>query len=378
MDIQSHASDVPSEHLFYQTYHRAIPLACTIELTRRCHLSCIHCYLPETQGRNKFEPHEELSTAEWKIVFQDLAENGCLYLTFTGGEIFLRHDIDELIRHARSLSFDVRLFTTGSFITDSETDLVAELCVSAVELSLYGKPETHDRVTRSSGSFSRTVAAAESLRQRGISVVIKCPMMKINFNDRYFLVRLAREKGFQLSIDPTLCPSNDSRNAILDERICPEEMAKLFDDPIFSRTGSTLEPHDTDPANAAVCSAGRNMCGINPYGEVYPCLQVPVALGNVRQTPFSDIWSHSALIQKFRAITLSDIAGCAQCRIAGYCRRCPGIALLEDKNLLGPSHIACELARIQYQQYRGKTSYIPPGLITEVAYEYRSEEEKAV
>ena len=28
-----------------------IPVSVTIELTRRCPLSCAHCYLPETRGR---------------------------------------------------------------------------------------------------------------------------------------------------------------------------------------------------------------------------------------------------------------------------------------------------------------------------------------
>jgi len=102
-----------TDWLFQKTVGRHIPLSVHIDLTMRCNERCIHCY-------RVIERRPELTTDELKALLDDVARAGTLYLTFSGGEVFLRADLFELIEHARRLHFDVRLKSNALLITEEK------------------------------------------------------------------------------------------------------------------------------------------------------------------------------------------------------------------------------------------------------------------
>src|SRR5688572_12899725 len=91
-----------------------VPHSALMEITWRCNLKCLHCYLPEGQRRKSAREADELSTDELKRVLDELADLGVLYLTLSGGEVAMRPDFLTLVEHARKRTFDVRIFTTGT------------------------------------------------------------------------------------------------------------------------------------------------------------------------------------------------------------------------------------------------------------------------
>jgi len=92
---------------------------------------------------------------------------------------------------------------------------------------------------------------------------------------------------------------------------------------------------------ALPCSAGHTACYISPYGDVYPCVQFPLPSGNVRHTPFLEIWRHSEALNEVRSIRLGDLTTCSHCDHLTSCTRCPGLAYMEG-NMRGPSVQDCE------------------------------------
>jgi radical SAM protein with 4Fe4S-binding SPASM domain len=92
------------------------------------------------------------------------------------------------------------------------------------------------------------------------------------------------------------------------------------------------------------CSAGHYICFISPEGDVTPCVQLPIRCGNVRTNGFGWIWRHSPEMLKIRQLRMKDIRGCNDCPHLPWCARCPGLAYLEDGDLLGPSSAACWMA----------------------------------
>src|SRR3989442_15773911 len=96
--------------LFRKTVALRIPLSVHIDLTMRCNERCIHCY-------RVIERRPELTTEELKALLEDVARAGTLYLTFSGGEGFLRKELFQLVEHARRLQFDVRLKSTAPLVT---------------------------------------------------------------------------------------------------------------------------------------------------------------------------------------------------------------------------------------------------------------------
>lgn len=325
----------PHLKLFELSRNANIPLVTTLELTRRCNLACAHCYLDDKTDK------APLTTAQVKKLLRELATAGCLYLVFTGGEIFLRPDIIGLCAYARKLNFDLRLFTNATLLTPTLARALARLNLSGIEVSVYGSAAVHDGVTGVAGSYRRTLASLERLHRAGIPLAIKMPLMKGNFSEIARVRRVARSLGAPLRLDPVIAPSNSGDTRILRHRIGREELSA-----IFHRIEQPTTPVST--GDALMCSAGRNLAAISADGTVYPCLQLLLPLGNIKRSTLSTIWSgKNPALKKYRSITDKDIDTCKACPKIAFCQRCPGLALLEDGSLTGPSRICCEIAEIQ-------------------------------
>ena len=90
------------------------------------------------------------------------------------------------------------------------------------------------------------------------------------------------------------------------------------------------------------CGASHNACYISPYGDVSPCVALPIVCGNVREEPFEEIWHRSTKMREVRSILIRNLHTCSTCAASQFCARCPGQALVEDGDLYGPSSAACE------------------------------------
>lgn len=356
-----------TSNLFQTTYKKDIPLLCTFEITQKCNLRCQHCYIDFSDAKKHRKP--ELKTHQVKKILKDLAKNGVLYLVFTGGEPFLRPDLLELCTYARKLKFDLRIFTNGTLISEAAARKLSQINISAVEISLYGRKDTHDKITGMPDSFDRVLDSIKLLKKHGIRVTIKCPLMKTNFKDYTWLQMLSKRLRVKLHFDPTITPKNNGDKSILRYRLNSGQLETIYKK-LMQQTGagqwtdkkrfpiSTCEaPLSSSSAskrggklassNDLFCSAAHNLLAIGFEGTVYPCLQLPLQLGNLKKTSLTDIWdNNNKYINQYRKINTSDLKRCSTCKINYFCQRCPGLALIEDRNLYGPSKIACQIAKV--------------------------------
>src|SRR5207247_4811448 len=86
-----------------------IPLGVQLDLTYRCNERCVHCYLDH-------HDHGEMTLAEIKDLLTQMADAGVFFLTISGGEIFLRRDLFDILEHARRLMFSVKIKTNAILI----------------------------------------------------------------------------------------------------------------------------------------------------------------------------------------------------------------------------------------------------------------------
>jgi AdoMet-dependent heme synthase len=345
-----------------RTVESHIPWSVHFDLTYRCNERCVHCYLDH-------EDHGELTTAECFSVLEQLAEAGTLFLTLSGGEIFLRPDLFELIAFARRLHFDVSLKTNALLITPERAARLRELGVRHVQISVYSDdPAVHDAITKVPGSLARTLAAIPLLLQHGLRVKLACPLMRENLLAYQGVMALAENLGVPYVLDLTISPMMDGGTEPLAHRVPTAELLPVLQDRalnachvasgadspvpasgvpefLLSLTGSAVTSGLESAAYHDIpCSAGHNSCYVSPYGDVFPCVQLPQAAGNVRQARFADIWNHAPSLERLRAVRESNLPVCSGCEIRAYCERCPGMAWMEGGDLLGAYERACELA----------------------------------
>jgi radical SAM protein with 4Fe4S-binding SPASM domain len=327
------------EEIASKAHRLNIPLNVQLDLTYRCNERCVHCYLDH-------HDHGEMTTSEIKSLLNDLADAGVFILTLSGGEIFLRKDFFEIVEHARSLAFCVKLKTNAVLIGEREAARLRDLAIENIQVSIYShRPEVHDAVTLLPGSLKRSLTAIRFLKAQGLNVTIANVLMAQNLSDYSGVQALAKELGVEFTVDPTITPMMDGNRATVSLGMDQNALRELFHDPAL--VGNVAEfcaiPAEAgeDDLEATPCSAGHTACYVSPYGDVFPCVQFPLPTGNVRRERFVDIWRHSPQMNEVRDIRLKHLTTCSSCTHASSCSRCPGLAFMEG-NMRGPSSQDCE------------------------------------
>lgn len=318
---------------------RGIPISVQLDVTYRCNERCIHCYLDH-------EDHGEMTKYEIFDVLDQLAEAGVFYLTLSGGEVFMRRDFFEIIEHARSLMFCVKVKTNAFMVREEEARRLSELMVQEVQVSIYShRPEVHDAITLLPGSLKRSLAGIRLLQSHGVKVIIANVLMMQNLSDQAGVKELADQLGAGYTIDPTITPMMDGDRSVLRLGLGMPQLQDVFrNSDMVGDVGEFCAPPpavDDSDLDGLPCSAGHTACYISPYGDLFPCVQFPLPSGNVRQQRFMDIWRDSKQLKEVRSITARDLPVCSGCDHVGTCSRCPGLAYMEG-NMRGPSTQDCE------------------------------------
>jgi len=326
------------------------------EVTKRCAQRCVHCYIDDFSGEG------ELNTEEAKAVIRQLYELNCLELTFTGGEVFMRKDFMELLRYARELHFNIIIYTEANLIDEEIADQLKAIAPWKLEVTLLGPDaELHDRLVQKKGAFERTLRGIKLLLERNIRVTGKTILMKENSEAYPRLRELFDELGIPHIADPLVTPKIDGDCSVVSRRLDKPEMKSLLgDDSIAPGTIMLGTSMYSDAMNQSrdlpMCKAGLSFMHIDADGSVLACVALPVSAGNVREQSLKEIWDNSELFNKLRETTMKDLDGCADCELYVLCYRCPGLALLEDGDMYGPSKTGCENAEIKRELQMDKAA----------------------
>jgi MoaA/NifB/PqqE/SkfB family radical SAM enzyme len=331
---------------FFEAKARALglaqPLAVHLELTYRCNLNCGFCYNPR---RHDLAP---LALDEWEKVLDDLRELGTLWVTLTGGEPLVHPQFLAVAAAVRSRAMALKVFTNGSRVTEELADRLAAMAVAAVELSLHGaSATTHDATTRCPGSFRAVLQAVDRLRRRGVSVLLKTPLTRLNEGEIDGMVQLCAEHGVPVRFDPRITARDDGDSSPLAWAPSPAALDALM--ARLSELGQL--PVSTRTAGGTNCGLGRMTLAVDPEGNVFPCIQWRArALGNVRKVALRTIWRESQARQEAadvarhandRLLTLgSDLATFPYCPAVAFAET--GDPLLPDR---GQLRVAAAAAR---------------------------------
>jgi AdoMet-dependent heme synthase len=301
-----------------------------IDLTHRCPLSCKHCYL----GGNA--KTAELSLAQHIELLDQLASLGAFGVLYSGGEIFLRQDLEDIISHAKNKGFIVNLKTSGFLCTPARLDTVVKLGVAGVDVSLYSHlPETHDKVTGLDDSFRRAVDTLLALDGRVKAQAVVTLL-----------------KGFEE--DPR--PVETGLKALGISKILFNELAEISCDgyPLDSLwiSEQAIENHwrhisggnftPRKPAQGEPpCRAGLTNVHISPSGDVRPCVEFPSPVGNIADQPLEKIWREAPLFQELRQLSYDRLPGCQTCEDRNLCSFCPARSLKETGAIDLPAPTVC-------------------------------------
>ena len=312
----------------------------TLELTYRCNERCRHCYVYDEGGK-------ELTTEQVKKVLDDLHDMGVLAILFTGGEVFARNDIFEILEYAYEKRFAVDIFTNGTLLDGDKILRLKALWLKGIHFSIYSHiSEKHDAITQVEGSFEKTLAAVKACSLIGIPTKIKSPIFAETIDDIDGIVSLARKAGASISINNDITPKKNGDTTPLSMRILNSPKQRDISASIEDQLRNLYKESSREKKSPGrICSAGAKMVSINPYGKVFPCGCFPLCIGDITKQSIVDIWNKSEQLEDWRRKnSISNRADCSSCSNFNYCRFCPGEALMYTGNCTSKYPDACHVA----------------------------------
>lgn len=316
-----------------------------LHVTQRCDLSCRFCYSADDNRNRLADP----TLTQLRRAINLLANLGCSRLTISGGEPFLRDDLDKIAGYARTEGInDINILTNGLLLTKNSIAPLASL-ISCIAIAFDGVSTSAPAHLRGKQYFEQLVKAVKIVRDARIEARILPTLHAQNLDDMPAYKRLADKLGATLSfslLTADNCTLGDLSltDRQLDELGKTSVTSSLPGDDSLSRDAAPLSARQS-------CGAGVRTLSIAADGTVYPChmLHVPkFAMGNAFLDSSEKIKDSDAA-RSFQRIGVDNIVDCATCPIRYLCGGgCRARAYLTNSQLASCDPY-CTLSRSYYE-----------------------------
>jgi MoaA/NifB/PqqE/SkfB family radical SAM enzyme len=268
----------------YEAQYGAPPLSnIVISVTERCNLKCEGCWAAE------YDKRDDLPLSLLDRIVRELKEMRASFVTFTGGEPFMREDIFTLMEAHPDVFFQI--FTNGTLITDRVADRLAELGNAVPLVSINGFEDANDAI-RGKGNFRAVSAAFDKLKARGILFGVSLTatsrnmdaMMDPQFYD--WLIEKGAKIGWVFQYMPV------GRSPTLDLMVSAEQRKALGQFIYTVRNSRPFFIADfwNDGYLVGGCMAGgKQYLHITNRAEVEPCVFCHFAVDNIRDKSLHEV-----------------------------------------------------------------------------------------
>ncbi len=332
------------------------PRSVNIAITGRCNLRCKYCFYADEMTALR-----DLPTERWLAFFDELGRLGVMDACLTGGEVFTRSDLFDLIDGVVANRMRYSILSNGTLIDDK---VLAQFAVgkrrarlSSIQVSIDGsRAEIHDQSRPN--SFERAVRGLRLLKQAGFPVTVRVTINRHNLHDLENVAHLllddiglrsfstneampvgagcrndrgvsltSAEKAEAMEIIGRLLERYPGR---LKAQAGPQAKLKMYAE--MERARQTGEqPGSWKMGYLTACGCVNSRIDILHDGGIIPCHMLSgLVIGNIAQDSLRDIWrTHSVMkaMRERRSIPMNKVPGCESCEWNSYCNgSCPGLA----------------------------------------------------
>jgi MoaA/NifB/PqqE/SkfB family radical SAM enzyme len=321
---------LPKLPFYWSSYRlgrpRMLPFSIVASVSYRCNSKCQTCNVWQRSS-------DEMTAAEWRQVFIHLGQTP-FYLTFTGGEPFLRADLPELVIAGAELCRpSVITIPTNGLLTRRILDCTGQICTAApwsqigLNLSLDGVGPEHDEIRGVPGNWQRAMETWQELkklqtRHKNLVLSVHTVVSRLNVRrirdiveglaflapDSY-ITEVAEERVELGTVGWEITPSPEEYGPVADylstrARAVPTQglarLTQAFRAQYYQLAKRILQ----EQRQVIPCQAGWASGHIAPDGDVWTCCVRAEPVGNLRQTDYDlrPIWFEQVgELQRLRA-----------------------------------------------------------------------------
>ncbi|MFH1173490.1 MAG: radical SAM protein, partial [bacterium] len=306
-----------------------------LELTNLCNNRCKWCYTDDFKLYGLSKDHL-INLAD------ELLKENVLFLLFTGGEIFLRPDVMEIIEEFAKRKFIIELKTNGTMINDSIIERLSGMPLLDVQVSIYGINDGWSEEMQAVYPYNKIRGSIRKMINAGIPVTQSVLVGKHNVGNLANIHNRLLESGAKVFYSPYITPNRSGPGQEIEFRLTHYEMEEKFRPFLEEIDAMPPQKQYRDCSNdKTVCYAGRDQIAIGADGRIYPCLDLRLPMGNIKDEKLTEIISRRK--KTMDQFNLSDIAKCNNCSLGNYCDSCVGVALIENGDYRQPSQHKCDI-----------------------------------
>lgn len=292
------------------------PLTTTIEIIGNCNFRCIHCYISDCERKNILSLSDVVSFCE------QIRKRGGLYVTLTGGEVFLHPQFVDIYAYLIRTGFSVSIFTNASMLTDDILQLFSKYPPRRIEITLYGfSRNTYIKVT-GAANFEIVKSNILKLIEHKHNILLKMFLLKENCHDFDKIVNFAKENNIPFKFDGIIVAKEGSPelNHQLDINTYLELIQKV---PVYHNDYDydwTTFVGNLNNGKLFQCGAGRSSCWLKANNRLRMCNFLSDIEVDMTSNRFDDAW------EQFGQIVDTEIAKdspCYSCVYAKSCNFCP-------------------------------------------------------
>ena len=268
----------------------------TVIVTYRCMARCNMCDC----WKDPSKPEEEITIDTIKKLPK------MVYVNITGGEPFLRNDLEDIIKVLYTKTNRIVVSTNG-FLTKRILEVCSKFPKLGIRISIEGLEETNNAIRGLPDGWKKGYETLKTLVENGHSDVgFGMTVQDMNCHDLIKLYRLSEEMGMEFAT-ATLHNSfyfrkNDNK---IDDKY---EVAKCFEELINALLKSKspkkwfrayfnhgLINYIYGNKRLLPCEMGKNAFFIDPYSEVVPCngTSCKICMGNLKNQSWDELWNSS-------------------------------------------------------------------------------------
>jgi MoaA/NifB/PqqE/SkfB family radical SAM enzyme len=262
-----------------------------IGVTYRCNARCYMCNTWESPSKKEDEITPDVIE---KLPYMRV-------VNVTGGEPFLREDLNEIITILKKKCKRLVISTNGS-LTERTLKLAERHYDIGIRISIEGLPKTNDELRGIKDGFDRGLRTLVELRSMGMKDVgFGITVTDRNVRDLLPLYHLSKLMGMEFATATTHNSYYFHKfdNEIKDKELVIGEFKKLIKELLessrikdwyrayfnygiinFIRGNKRLLP----------CEMGCNSFYLDPFGEIRPCNVMEETMGNLKEKSIEEIW----------------------------------------------------------------------------------------
>ena len=302
-------------------------ISCQFELTPRCNLDCKMCYV-HNQDSNKLKSME-LSTEQWKTIFNSACDQGLMFATLTGGECLLREDFKELYLHLVNRGVFVTVISNGALMNEEFIEFFKQYPPDSINISLYGSSDKCYQSLTGHAKFTQVTDTIRRVKEAGLNLDINVTASSYMVDDYINILKYLKDNRLPNGFKEFMIFKKRYDADTDDHTLCIEDVAKLSIEryQLYGKLNPVSEDN-LPPVGGCVkevtpsgiqCSAGTCKAHISWEGVMYPCASLYSYGGfSLKEMSFKEAWDKTvASMEK-----VCDPVECNGCAYKKACPRC--------------------------------------------------------